>query len=134
MRKSPCLPIVRLSLLLVYAAATTGVSADDLFNPVTDPEDRVIALPYAFWNESFGTAAGYVHAVNLYAIHRHPDAYRRLNDQPIALSQDGSFLYMSQQNHRKLAVGLLLSDDREVVTDPIVVSASMGRTLADGAV
>jgi len=64
MRNSPCLPIVRLSLLLVYAAATTGASADDLFNPVTDPDDRVIALPYAFWNESFGTAVGYVHAVN----------------------------------------------------------------------
>lgn len=29
-------------------------------------EDRVIRLPFAFWNESFGVAAGYVYAVNGY--------------------------------------------------------------------
>ncbi len=28
--------------------------------------DRIISLPYGFWNESFGAAAGYVYAINGY--------------------------------------------------------------------
>jgi len=54
----------RLSLSLALAAGLAGARADDLFDPLTDPQDRVISLPYAFWNESFGAAVGYVHAVN----------------------------------------------------------------------
>ena len=29
-------------------------------------QDRVISLPYGFWNETFGTAAAYVYAINGY--------------------------------------------------------------------
>jgi len=52
------------ALLLTLALGVENARSDELFDPLSDPADRVISLPYAFWNESFGTAVGYVHAVN----------------------------------------------------------------------
>ena len=57
-------PLLSGALLLILALVMETARSDDLFDPLSDPADRVISLPYAFWNESFGTAVGYVHAVN----------------------------------------------------------------------
>lgn len=55
-----------LIILVLYAANSAHARAEDTMEPSLRGPDRVIRLPYAFWNESFGTAFGYVYAVNGY--------------------------------------------------------------------
>ena len=56
-------PIVAAALMLVTG---TGMRAEEVLEPSLRGEDRVISIPYAFYNDSFGFAVGYVHAVNGY--------------------------------------------------------------------
>jgi hypothetical protein len=61
---------LRIELALIVcvavAAAAPRARAEDIMEPSLRGADRVISLPYGFWNESFGVAAAYVHAVNGY--------------------------------------------------------------------
>ncbi|MEY2919675.1 MAG: hypothetical protein RL261_980, partial [Pseudomonadota bacterium] len=59
------LPPARGIALAVLAAAVivTG-HAEEILEPSLPRADSTINLPYAFWNETFGFAAGYVYAVN----------------------------------------------------------------------
>jgi hypothetical protein len=57
-------------LLLVACVSLTAIpspaDAEDAMEPSLRGHDRVLSLPYGFWNESFGAAAAYVHAINGY--------------------------------------------------------------------
>lgn len=55
-----------LILSAAVAAVPSHVRAEDTMEPSLRGADRVISLPYGFWNESFGAAAAYVYAVNGY--------------------------------------------------------------------
>lgn len=55
-----------LIVLAMCVANSSRARAQDTMEPSLRGSDRVISLPYAFWNESFGAAAGYVYAVNGY--------------------------------------------------------------------
>jgi hypothetical protein len=62
--------IVQEHLVLIACVAIAMVPwrvlAEDTLEPSLRGSDRVINLPYGFWNESFGAAAAYVYAVNGY--------------------------------------------------------------------
>jgi hypothetical protein len=51
---------------LTLAPMLSQTWAEDTMEPSLRGHDRVISLPYGFWNESFGAAAAYVYAVNGY--------------------------------------------------------------------
>ena len=52
-----------IALALGIAASCPAQEAPNAGSTVTK-EDRILSLPYGFWNESFGLAAAYVYAVN----------------------------------------------------------------------
>ena len=49
-----------IACLLVPAVAL----AEETMEPSLRGHDRVLSLPYGFWNEKFGATAAYVHAIN----------------------------------------------------------------------
>jgi hypothetical protein len=51
---------------LTLAAMPSYTWAEDAMEPSLRGADRVISLPYGFWNETFGAAAAYVYAINGY--------------------------------------------------------------------
>ena len=61
---------VRTHLMLISVAILTATPsltrAEDVMEPSLRGSDRIMSLPYGFWNESFGVAAAYVYAVNGY--------------------------------------------------------------------
>jgi hypothetical protein len=48
---------------VLWLAAASG-RAEEILETSLPPADGRINLPYAFWNETFGFAAGYVYAIN----------------------------------------------------------------------
>jgi hypothetical protein len=50
--------------LVLLCLATASGRAEEILETSLPPADSRINLPYAFWNETFGFAAGYVYAVN----------------------------------------------------------------------
>jgi hypothetical protein len=50
--------------LALLCLATASGRAEEILETSLPPADSRINLPYAFWNETFGFAAGYVYAVN----------------------------------------------------------------------
>jgi len=49
--------------MLVMASASPAQEAPNAGDSIS-PDNRVLSLPYGFWNESFGLTAAYVYAVN----------------------------------------------------------------------
>lgn len=55
-----------MAVVLCALLASSPVSGEDIMEPSLRGADRTISIPFAFYNESFGVAAGYVYAVNGY--------------------------------------------------------------------
>ncbi len=55
---------VRIVVLASLALAAWSACAEEILETSLPPADAQINLPYAFWNETFGFAAGYVYAMN----------------------------------------------------------------------
>jgi Omp85 superfamily domain len=56
--------IHRIVALASLALAPQWACTEEILETSLPPADARISLPYAFWNETFGFAAGYVYAVN----------------------------------------------------------------------
>ena len=56
--------IVALASLASLALVARSACAEEILETSLPPADAQINLPYAFWNETFGLAAGYVFAMN----------------------------------------------------------------------
>ncbi len=55
-----------LSSMVALTVMPSLTRAEDTMEPSLRGPDRVISLPYGFWNESFGAAAAYAYAINGY--------------------------------------------------------------------
>ena len=52
--------------LIVFLLMPAMAQAEETMEPSLRGHDRVLSLPYGFWNETFGATAAYVHAINGY--------------------------------------------------------------------
>ncbi|MEZ5559779.1 MAG: hypothetical protein R3E86_14705 [Pseudomonadales bacterium] len=93
------------TLLSVVPPAVHG---ENVMEPSLRGDDRVIQLPFGFWNESFGVAAGYVYAINGY-----PQAQAGLLATVMAGSKGSASALLMGQNIR------LFNRDR-LFFDPIL--------------
>ncbi len=55
-----------LTSIAILTATPSLTRAEDVMEPSLRGSDRIISLPYGFFNESFGAAAAYVYAINGY--------------------------------------------------------------------
>ena len=98
-------PLVACGLLL---AAPVPLHGEDILEPSLRGEDRVLSIPFAFYNDSFGVAAGYAYAINGY-----PQPYAGLLGTVIVGSEGSAMGALMGQNIR-------LFDVERLFFDPIV--------------
>lgn len=89
-------------LALAFALRSHG---EDLLTPSLRGDDRAISLPYAFYNDSFGLAAGYVHAVNGF-----PQPQSALMGTVIAGTEGSAMGFLMGYNLRPFRVERLFFD------------------------
>ena len=100
---------LRIDLLLIVCVAVAAVPSqargEDTMEPSLRGADRVISLPYGFWNESFGVAAAYVYAVNGY-----PQPQSALLGTVIAGTEGAGMALLMGQNLRLFGIERLFFD------------------------
>jgi hypothetical protein len=95
-------------LLISIATSMTTPSltgAEDVMEPSLRGSDRIISLPYGFWNESFGAAVAYVYAANGY-----PQPQAALLGTVMAGTTGSAMGFVMGQNIRLFGVERLFFD------------------------
>ena len=93
----------------LLVATSFSARAEDTMEPSLRGEDRVISLPYGFWNETFGTAAAYVYAINGY-----PQPQAGLLGTIMAGTKGSALAFLMGQNIRPFSSERLFFDSDRI--------------------
>ncbi len=95
-----CLLVADLTLVTVFP-----VHSEDLMEESLRGQDRIISVPYGFYNESFGLAAAYVYAVNGY-----PQPFAGLLGTAMVGTAGSAMGFLMGQNIRLFGIERLFFD------------------------